>query len=337
MNNPCKAKNRRQNERERSQKALRLQSYPMQIQIELTNRCNLACASCARNYYDKAENPPGDFNPDRYPQLETLFQHAESVLLGGCGEPLMGRFAERVMRLAAAKGCFIELITNGTFLDRERLRWAADIPVGRFLFSVDAACDETMRRLRGISLDEVLKAVGDLKRAAPGTDSAFLFTLSRENRDELAPLVEIAAGAGVGDIHVAHQKLYTRGQKDFSALRDCDALERVFEEAGEAAVKWGVALHLPPTRGTHPCLQPLELMMIRNDGMAMACCSALFGGGGPRIELGYLDSRDVLELWNAPQAQNARAGIYGLPHEPGPCDGCAFRVHTPEAMERFLD
>ncbi|MCZ7583740.1 MAG: hypothetical protein M5R36_10615 [Deltaproteobacteria bacterium] len=72
--------------------------------------------------------------------------------------------------------------------------------------------------------------------------------------------------------------------------------------------------------------------------MAFGCCSAMFlGGNAPRLTLGRLGEKTALELWNAPAAVNARRRIYGQPHGPGPCDRCAFRVFTPEAMVRYLD
>jgi len=332
-----KIRNRRLLNEERRRRRPVLESFPPQIQIEPTNRCNLACASCARNYYAGEKNPPGDLDPSLYPRLEELFVRAESVLLGGYGEPLLGQGAEDIMRLAADHGCAVEVITNGTLIDKRWVRLARSLPVGRFTFSVDASSEGGMTRARGVGLSEVLSHIKEMRDGSPSTQIAINFTLNRGNLGDLAGLIDLAMENGVARIAVAHQKIYTRSQGDVSALNEGTKLDAIFNDARRRARESGIDLELPPTSGARECMQPLELMMIRNDGMAFACCSAMFGGGGARLKLGRLQDAEVKELWNAPAALNARERILGRPHEPGPCDDCAWRVFTPEAMRRFLD
>jgi MoaA/NifB/PqqE/SkfB family radical SAM enzyme len=333
-----KSANRAKAERDRAARAPVQSGLPRQIQVEPTNRCNLECPSCARNYYDPALNRVGDFDPDRYPHFATLLRHADGVLLGGYGEPLMGKHTRRILELARNNECVIEIITNATFLDDAWAEAMGALGVDRVLFSTDGADDTTMRATRGVDLDAVLSAVARLHRHAPKTTAVFNVTLSRRNRDQIPALVEIASDHGVADVIVTHQKIYTRAQEGISALADpAESLEAVFARARIVAERRGVGLTLPPTSGEHDCAQPLELMMVRHDGACFACCSAMFGGGRHRIELGYLDRQEPSALWNAPAALAARRRYWGLPHDPVPCDTCAFRVFTAEAMIRYLD
>ncbi|MCC6160454.1 MAG: radical SAM protein [Deltaproteobacteria bacterium] len=333
-----KRKNCDLRDRERKERRVRLASLPLQVQIEATNRCNLECASCARNYYNPRTNRAGDFDPAAFPNLRPLLRAAERVLIGGYGEPLLGRHIDAILRLAADEGCFTEIITNSSFLDERRVATLGELRVGRVLFSLDAATDEHLRETRGVALADLLARVDLLRAAAPDSLAAFNVTLTRRNAHQLAAIVDLAAAHDVADVYVMHEKLYTRAHAGNSALALPEGeLIAAFHRARERAVATGVSLRLPPTSGVHECEQPLELMMIRHDGAAFGCCSAMFAGGTHRIELGYLDRQDGATLWNAPAAQNARARLYGLPHKDGPCDTCAFRVFTPEAMERFLD
>lgn len=333
-----KRKNRALRDRERKERRVRLASLPLQVQIEATNRCNLECASCARNYYDPRTNRAGDFDPAAFPNIRALLHTAERVLIGGYGEPLLGRHTDDILRLAVDDGCFSEIITNSSFLDEKRAANFRELRVGRVLFSLDAATDEHLRETRGVAMDDLLARVDRLRASAPDTLAAFNVTLTRRNAHQLAGIVDLAAKHGVADVYVMHEKLYTRAHAGNSALALPEGeLIAAFDRARDRATATGVSLRLPPTSGVHECEQPLELMMIRHDGAAFGCCSAMFAGGTHRIELGYLDRQDATTLWNAPAAQNARARLYGLPHQPGPCDTCAFRVFTPEAMVRFLD
>ncbi len=337
-NGALKRKNRELRDRERRERRVRLASLPLQVQIEATNRCNLECASCARNYYDPRTNRAGDFDPAAFPNLHPLLRAAERVLIGGYGEPLLGRHIDAILRLAADEECFTEIITNSSFLDETRATAFRELRVGRVLFSLDAATDEHLRETRGVALVDLLSRVDLMRKIAPNTLAAFNVTLTRRNLTQIAAIVDLAATHDVADVYVMHEKLYTRAHAGNSALSlPTSEILAAFDAARARAESTGVALRLPPTSGVHECEQPLELMMIRHDGAAFGCCSAMFAGGTHRIELGYLDRQDGATLWNAPAAQNARARLYGLPREAGPCDTCAFRVFTPEAMVRFLD
>ncbi|MBZ0274263.1 radical SAM protein [bacterium] len=333
----AKRANRLLADQERNDRKVELRSWPLQVQVEPTNRCNLACDSCARNYYDGRLNPAGDFEPLRfYPHIDELFGRAERVLLGGYGEPLLGTHAEAIVRLAKSHEAAVEIINNGTTMTQGWIELCRELSVDRVLFSIDGATDERMRELRGVGLDKLLHRARLLRDRAPGTSLAFNVTVSRRNLDDIPRLVEIAADVGIADVFVMHQKLYHRRHARDSALREPERLAARFDEAAWLGQSKQVAVHLPPTGGVHECFQPLELMMIRHDGEAFACCSAAFQGGKhPRVYLGRLGEKDPPTLWNAKEAMNARRRIHGLPYGPGPCDNCGFRVFTPQAMERY--
>jgi MoaA/NifB/PqqE/SkfB family radical SAM enzyme len=334
-----KAQNRRLNKAERELKRTVLDSLPPSIQIEPTNRCDHHCLTCGRSYYDKAKNPPGDFPIELFEQLDVLFAFAESVVFGGYGEPLMGENFKELLGLASQYNCRTELITNGALLDGEMAEFLCGMGVERVLFSVDAASDVEMVRMRGISLSEVLGAIEALREIgglnAPRV--AFNVTLSINNLDHLAPLVSLAASHGVSEVIVSHQKIYSKAQAQDSVFHHAAYARQVFEEAAEQARIQRITLELPPLEGQAPCHQPLELLMIGHDGRVQGCCSAMFEGGWPKLELGALGTDDLSALWNHPLMQQARAAAFGIGEWPAPCAACAFRVFNAESHLRLLD
>ncbi|NLH49887.1 MAG: radical SAM protein [Myxococcales bacterium] len=322
---------------ERAQGRTRLTALPVELQIEATNRCRRRCATCARSYYDAAANPLGDLTPALLDRLAEHFPLAERVLVGGYGEPLLAPLTAAIVARAAAAGCHTVLITGGGDLTAEKARELADVGLGELLLSVDAADDRGMLARRGVTLREVLDNLTFFRVLAPAARAGFNVTLQIDNLDELPRLIEFAAANGAGFVAVHHQKIYTRRQAGQSVLRFPDRAASVFAQAARLAREKNVELALPPLSGTAPCEQPYRLLAVRHDGWVQGCCSAMFVAPLPRVLLGRLPADDLLTLWNAPPLIAARQWTLGEGPADFPCAGCAFRVFTPAAHERFLD
>lgn len=334
-----KKQNRKLNEAERALMRVQLNSFPPAIQIEPTNRCNLQCLTCARTYYDQEENAPGDFPLELADKLDMAMAFAESVLFGGYGEPLMADNFIDLLGMASDYSCRTDLITNGSLLTKEMSQYICGMGLDRIIFSVDAASDIEMLSSRGVSLSDILNKIETLREVG-GLNTprmAFNFTLNLGNLDHLKTLVSLAATQQIAEIFVSHQKIYTQDQETDSVFQHKFHVQRVFDEVKELSREKGVLVSLPPLDGTCDCHQPLELMMIAHDGRVQGCCSALFKGGAPKLELGNLFDDDLFDLWNHPVMHQARGAAYGQGEWPEQCSQCAFRVFDLASHARFMD
>lgn len=334
-----KKQNRKLNEAERQLGKAVFDSYPLTIQIEPTNRCNKNCITCARSYYDAEQNQPGDFPEELFDYLEVPFAFAESVVFGGYGEPLMGENFDALFALAVNYSCRTELITNGSLLDEPMIEFICNHLIHKIIFSVDAASDPEMIRLRGVSLSDLLDKIELIKEIA-GLNTpqiAFNVTLNINNLSHLVSLVSLAASREVTEVNVVHQKIYTAAQASDSVFHHKGYAAQVFEESLEMAREQSVWLNLPPLDGEGPCYMPLEMIMIDHKGLVQGCCSSLFSGGWPKLELGNIAEHRLLDLWNNPSMQQARLAAFGRGEWPEPCSGCAFRKFDPESHLRIQD
>lgn len=322
---------------EREKGLTELNCLPLELQLEATNRCRRACLTCARNYYDRAANPPGDMTPAILTAVEPLLPYAQSVLVGGYGEPLLADITDEILRRATAAGCAVTLITGGGELDAQRAARLAAAGLDELVLSVDAADDERMRQRRGVTLREVLANLQTLRERLPALRVAFNVTLQVDNLDELPRIVTLAAGQAVDEVRVFHQKIYTRTQADNSALAVAEHARLMFYEAEQAAREHNVALTLPPLGGEAPCEQPYRLLAVRHDGIVQGCCSALFAAHVPRPVLGRLPADDPVALWNHPAMLAARAWTLGEGPADFACADCAFRLFSVAAHRRYLD
>ncbi|HPQ71075.1 MAG TPA: radical SAM protein [bacterium] len=322
---------------EREKGLTELTCLPVELQIEATNRCRRNCPTCARNFYDRTANAPGDLSPAVLDALAPLLPYAQTVLVGGYGEPLLAEITDEILRRAKAAGCATTIITGGGELDEQRAARLIAAGLDEIVLSVDAADDERMRLRRGVSLHEVLANLQRLRERRPTLHTVFNVTLQVDNLDELPAIVALAGAHNIHEVRVFHQKIYSRTQADSSALGVAEHTRLVFYEAEQAAREHGVALSLPPLAGTTRCEQPYRLLAVRHDGLVQGCCSALFEAQVPRPVLGRLPDDDPLALWNHPAMLAARSWTLGEGPADFACAACAFRVYTVAAHRRFLE
>lgn len=334
-----KKQNRKHNEAERQLEKKSFDSYPLSIQVEPTNRCNKSCLTCARSYYDSELNPSGDFPEELFDYLEVPFAFAESVVFGGYGEPLMGENFDTLFALASNYKCRTEVITNGSLLDSLMAEYLCNHGINKIIFSVDAASDPEMIRLRGVSLSDILDKIELIKEVAglKSPQIAFNVTLNINNLSHLVSLVSLAASREISEVNVVHQKIYSASQVSDSVFHHKGYAAQVFEESLEMAREQKVWLNLPPLEGEGICHMPMEMIMIDHNGQVQGCCSSLFAGGWPKLEIGNIAEHDIFDLWNHPLMQQARDAAFGNGEWPEPCAGCAFRKFDSESHLRILD
>jgi MoaA/NifB/PqqE/SkfB family radical SAM enzyme len=322
----------------------RFASRPPMIQLEPTSRCNLACPICARNYFDRERNPAGDLSDDVLARVAPFFPDAETVVLGGYGEPLLGEKVWEILAAAKGAGCAVEMISNGTLLTEAAAHRLVTMGVDRLVVSVDASSDEKMRALRGIDLRDVvdrLMGLAEIKRVhrTPRPEVEVNFTASRANVEDLAPLVDIAEQVGARGVRVQLQKVYAEDQRERPLLLDRAQAQREFARATDRARAAGIRLALPALDGrTRECRQPLDLLFVRWNGDARGCCSAVFENDAYNFPIGSVLRDDLPALWNAPAMIAYREALFAGDEAalPANCRRCAFRTDDLAAQYRFL-
>jgi len=164
----------------------RLTSHSItQVNIELTNRCNLACLMCPVNRDMVRERH--DLAPDVFRRLIDGNPGLDLVLLFQWGESLLVKdFFERV-RYVADRGTQVMVTSNGTLLTEKVCGKILDCGLERITFSVDGG-PETYRKIRGFSHAKLRENVECLVRMRDERGSSLgidiNMTIWEENEDE---------------------------------------------------------------------------------------------------------------------------------------------------------
>jgi len=136
----------------------RVPDFPLYVIIETAYRCNFACVTCvhgARCTDIKAELDTR-FTRDIMPEevfaafLEQARTHRlPSVCFNWLGEPTLAKdIDQRIRRCAEAGIMDIIMSSNGTFMNEDLARRILGSGLTHMLFSLDAATEETYRKIR---------------------------------------------------------------------------------------------------------------------------------------------------------------------------------------------
>lgn len=145
-----------------------VEEHPLRyVFLEVTRRCNLACAYCGSSCTAKAtrdELPISEWI-DIVRQIARDFDATKVMIAVTGGEPLLKEGVDELFRELHALRFGYGIVTNGFFLDADRARKLVDAGMGAISISMDAPT-ELNDRLRGKGASEkVAQAVAALRTA----------------------------------------------------------------------------------------------------------------------------------------------------------------------------
>ncbi len=262
-------------------------TYPISVELSLTNQCNHACLWCSDAGLRR--RLPGEMALDT---LSALFEDlhargARGVVIEGGGEPTLHPQFDTVTRQARELGLALGLITNG-YVPLSRPRDFEWIRV-----SLDASTRDQYRRLKKVDgFERVIGNLMNLAAVRAGTTLGVGYVLTNLNDDlaALERLVLFLRKIGVSYIHIRpvvdHPELVSRADLGFLKKYENDrfsvnlaALEDN-REAGNSGL---------------PCLAHSLSTVIAADGSVFLC------GRLNRHEtwepIGHLDRESFHEIW----------------------------------------
>ncbi len=118
------------------------------IYVEITNKCNLNCATCMRNIWDvKYADMSAETFKRILSSLEGLTKKPE-LFFGGYGEPLSHPACLDMIEQAKKAGHSVSLITNGILLTEQVTRRLIDLRLDNLWVSLDGASPECYADVR---------------------------------------------------------------------------------------------------------------------------------------------------------------------------------------------
>lgn len=274
-------------------------AFPLCLDIETTNVCNLDCIMCPRTVYIArgTYGQIGMMDFDMYRRIidEGAKYKLASVKLQYLGEPLAHPDVARQVKYAKDAGVLdVMFNTNATLLTEEKAHEILEAGIDAIFFSVDSFYAEKFNRIRiGAKYEQV---VGNILR-----------------------FIDIKNRAGYEKVHTRVSMTVMENDVDELVLFKDYWLQYV------DVVGFGVYHDVnaegieTPYNPTFTCAQPFQRMFIMWDGVCTPCCVDDHRG----YRTGKVQQSSVYDIWHGKAYQRMReAQLTGRYKEIGICRSC---------------
>ncbi len=203
-------------------KALASTKHPILVHIIPNRRCNLACTYC--NEYDDVSKPVPLEEMKR--RLDTLADMGTSVITISGGEPLMHPDLDEVIRHIRRRGIIAGMITNGFFLNKERIGQLNAAGLEHLQISIDNAMPDEVSKKSLKTLDGRLEMLSQYAVFQVNINSV-LGSGVKNPEDALAiahRAVELGFTSTVGIIHDNNGQLKPLGPRETEIFEEIMAL-----------------------------------------------------------------------------------------------------------------
>lgn len=318
-------------------------SFPENITVAVSNRCNYKCIMCIE-WRREAES---DLPPETIEKLGDILPFAKTLYVTG-GEPLMYPHLDMLFETAHKAECGLTMVTNGALLTDRNIERILRHGLFRVKFSLDAATQKTYAKIRGGNLQKVLRNISRLAEAKRANNINWPmlevgFVAMRSNILELPKFVTMAAGIGINHINVSYGVAHVKEMIPESLFFMQREADRIMTAAREIAGKVGISIALPQSLfngesgasacasggcGSDVCEEPWRSMFLWPGGSMSMCC----GGGG---DTGNLNDATFTEVWNHKTRVAARK-LVNTDHPPAQCLACRTRRQDPNVMSSLF-
>ena len=306
------------------------------LAINLTRRCNLACAHCYLDAETLRGGSPNELGTEEVQDVldQVAARDAATMVVLTGGEPLARRDLEAIIAHGAERGLAMVVGSNGTLLSKRRVRSLRDAGALGIGISVDSLDADYHDRFRGLPGAWARTMTGIENCRSGGLDFQIHFSIGDGNAHELAAMIAFCRATGARVLNVFFLVCTGRGEamSDVSPQRYEEVLRELVESQAryqDLIIRARCAPHFKRVayqcnpdsplnrisgRDGDGCIAGIHYCRITPEGGVTAC---------PYIahEQGSIRERAFLDIWDSSaDFQRLRAPELG-----GKCGVCEYR------------
>ena len=284
-----------------------LSPFPLHIDIEACNSCNLRCPMCYRNAFQQDNKKM--ISEELFNKIldECVENEIPSIKFVGRGEVLIHPKIVDMVRQVKRRGIMDSHITsNAMLLTKDVSKGLIEAGIDNLVLSVDGVNKQTYESIRiGAVYEEVVKNILTLLelKARTGGNIPFIqvqMVCMKRTCSEAIEFVELWKSRGVNRIDLIRYKNAEGREDDLNRLST-----------------------KPTVR--YPCRQLWQRLVVFADGTVSMCC----GDYQPVNRLGNVKDMTIKEMWNGDLVSHVRE--YHKKHqwnEISPCDACEINAKS---------
>ncbi len=303
---------------------------PQYLLISTTTQCNLNCIHCVSRW---TRNRVDRLSPEIRLQIK---RWCDEGLLKFADTDYSGDILWSDSRFGGDLDFFLgldipfNLNTSGTHLTRDVARRLMSSRIVSLNVSLDAARDESYRRVRkgAPPLEQVIanvRGVAEERRSARRCEVrlSLSFTIMRSTLAELSEIIVLARDTGFDMVIARHLEAYTADMAEESCWWDQLGFNKARDQAIAVAADLGIELSIeqafeprPERHGHRYCPEPWQGAVVLGNGDVNVCCVP-----GAGMRMGNLHEQSMEEIWNGPAYQHFRAVVNSATPPPA-CAAC---------------
>lgn len=274
-------------------------SFPLHVDIEVTDACNLRCIMCVHRSGKKIKT--GFIDADFAKSI--IRQSAEggtySIKLNWRGEPALYKGLPDLISYAKQNGIHeVQINTNGLPFTEDSIHRIIDSGLDRIIFSVDGNSKETYEKIR---------VGGDFKKLTENIES---FLKIRKELNRVKPFIRVQMVRMKDNKH-EFNSFYKRWENKADDIRISDVTDR--GQGDYLCVGDQVAV------GRRKCPQPWQRMVVNREGLVLPCCSDWYC----KQVIGDAKKDSLKAIWKGTKMREFRKIVSGKRlDEFEPCKSC---------------
>ena len=255
----------------------------MQVQFELTNRCNLKCSICSRSLLDMDLSPRDVLFEDFKGALDRLSGvfNIREINTQGLGEPLLCPGIVDSLAYAKSKGLKTWFVTNGTLLRGEIARKVVQLKIDKVRISIDTLDEKLYSMIKqGSRLDMVLENIRMINviKKQFRTDVpllAFNTVVLKDTLHDLEKILQAANSLAVREVTLIPLVSFSGGlaipenQVDFYTEEFKERYQVLKKKSDELGIELNLGISLE-TRETKYCHYGIYIDV---EGFVHPCCN----------------------------------------------------------------
>jgi radical SAM protein with 4Fe4S-binding SPASM domain len=272
-------------------------AFPIAINFELTNECNLSCPFCrtlegniiSRNPDNKVSIARGKMPLELYTHIiDQVKDHLLIAILYINGEPLLYKELDRVIKYSSDRHIATMIATNGMLLNEKNCTMILDAGLNFLKVAISGFTQEVY---------QIQHKKGNIERVKEN-----LKTLSRLNNNR-----------GRGLLVMVDYILYEYNKHELEAARlFCKELKFMFNV--RVGISEGMEMYVkspkkPTQLDGRLCDWPWKMMTIDWNGEIYPCCDYVVWNGSRPFARFKVGETDIAKLWNS-----ERIGAYRNMH-----------------------
>jgi Predicted Fe-S oxidoreductases len=317
----------------------RLDSFPEEIILLPTMRCNYSCLTCTQDHDDPRQYPESFLE-----ELRHILPFAKFVNITG-GEPLLYPHFDRLISIIRSCDCDYWLVTNASLLTRRWVDKLLDGPLKTIKFSIDGGTAQDYAKIRVVgNFYKVLKNIAGfmvqrLEQNRLDIHTQFNFVALRDNIESLPKLVGLAGELGIQQINVIYCVCGTDHMAERSLYFHQDLSDEKMILAREMGKRLGVDVMLPRLFNSaapeepswlnaRTCDFPFKFMAVELDGSIGVCC-------GTHVRKGNIFNNGFFATWNDPLWVKLRERV-NTENETEICKNCTLCKQRPDLLASHI-